>query len=141
VKEIQRPFRFPAVLSRPNRFSIPNIKFYFEQGVEFYSCFYDQIYENGHRDVIQQGNKPNAWSLAAAAKGGHLALVQWLRANGCPWNYLAISNAALNGHLAVVQWLRQNGCSVDFVPISFAALNGHLDVIKWLREDGILMQL
>jgi hypothetical protein len=42
---------------------------------------------------------------------GHLAVLQWLRANGCPWDENTCSQAAWVGHLAVLQWARANGCA------------------------------
>ena len=58
------------------------------------------------------GNQTRAEKLcAAAAAGGHLALLQWLRQNGCSWDEGTCSCAASGGHLAVLQWARQNGCS------------------------------
>ena len=44
-----------------------------------------------------------------AAREGHMEVVQWLRANGAPWDEWAIARAAEGGHLEVVQWLRANG--------------------------------
>ena len=38
-----------------------------------------------------------------AASGGHLAVLQWARAQGCPWDEKTCSSAAENGHLAVLQ--------------------------------------
>jgi hypothetical protein len=46
----------------------------------------------------------------AAARGGHLAVLQWLRANGCQWDWLVCLFAAKNGHKAVLHWARANGC-------------------------------
>jgi hypothetical protein len=45
-----------------------------------------------------------------AAHGGHLAVLQWARANGCDWDRDECSAAAEeDGHLAVLQWLHGNG--------------------------------
>jgi hypothetical protein len=46
---------------------------------------------------------------ASAAEGGHLAVLQWLRDNGCPWDVCTCSHAAMSGNLAVLQWARANG--------------------------------
>ena len=40
----------------------------------------------------------------------YLAVLQWARANGCPWNEHTCENAEGSGHLAVLQWARANGC-------------------------------
>ena len=41
---------------------------------------------------------------------GHLAVLQWARARGCPWNEYTCGNAAESGNLAVLQWARAQGC-------------------------------
>jgi hypothetical protein len=47
-------------------------------------------------------------TCSAAARGGHLSVLQWARAQQppCPWNEDTCSGAALGGHLAVLQWAR-----------------------------------
>ena len=44
------------------------------------------------------------------ARAGHLEVVQWAHANGCPWDEEVCLQAARGGHLAVLQWSRANGC-------------------------------
>ena len=48
-----------------------------------------------------------------AAMGGHLEVLQWARANGCPWDEKTCMHAAEGGHLEVLQWARANGCPWD----------------------------
>ena len=48
--------------------------------------------------------------MKEAAWGGNLELVQWLRGEGCPWDYLTCANAADKGHVEVLRWARENGC-------------------------------
>ena len=48
--------------------------------------------------------------VLAPAEGGHLAVLQWARANGCPWDRYTYRNAALGGHLEMLQWLCATGC-------------------------------
>ena len=50
------------------------------------------------------------WTCEKAAENGHLAVLQWARTQGCPWNRATLSKAAKNGHLAVLQWARAQGC-------------------------------
>ena len=69
----------------------------------------------------------------SAAQGGHLELVKWLRAKGCPWDTWTSSDAAFGGHLEVLRWARSQGCPLDErVPIA-AAEGGHLEVLQWMR--------
>ncbi len=46
----------------------------------------------------------------AAAFGGHLPVLQWVHANGFPWDESTCVAAATSGHLAVLQWAHDNGC-------------------------------
>ena len=40
--------------------------------------------------------------------GGHLEVLKWARANGCPWDWWTCANAAAGGHLEV--WAHENDC-------------------------------
>ena len=48
-----------------------------------------------------------------AARGGHLEVLKWARANGCPWDGRTCAFAAEGGHLEVLKWARANGCPWD----------------------------
>jgi hypothetical protein len=76
-----------------------------------------------------------------AAHGGHLVVLQWLRANGCDWDDyggLICSVAAYGGHLAVLQYAHANGCGLDgdMMTSQAAAKGGHLATLQWLRANG-----
>ena len=60
--------------------------------------------------------------LSAAALGGHLEVLQWARANGCPWNVDTCYQAVGSGHLKVLQWARANGCPWDEVDVLISSL-------------------
>lgn len=74
-------------------------------------------------------------ACAAAAQGGHLRTLQWLRENGCPWNSLTCRRAAEEGHLHVLQWARIHGCPWDGFVCAGAARGGRLDVLQWARAN------
>jgi hypothetical protein len=47
-----------------------------------------------------------------AALGMHLAVLQWLHANGCPWDWCSVRfYATENGHKAARHWACANGCA------------------------------
>ena len=71
-----------------------------------------------------------------SAAGGHLEVLQWARAHGCPWNKHTCEMAARNGHLAALQWARAHGCPWNEHTCMMAALNGHLEVLQWARAQG-----
>ncbi|WZN60758.1 putative ankyrin repeat protein [Chloropicon roscoffensis] len=73
-----------------------------------------------------------------AAFHGHLELVKWLRAKGCPWGISMSLMAALGGHLEVLQWIRGQDppCPWDSGVCYHAASKGHLEVLRWARSQG-----
>jgi hypothetical protein len=76
------------------------------------------------------------YTCSSAAKNGHLVVLQWLHANGCPWNESTCMYAAYGGHLAVLQWARANGCPWDWRVAFWAARNGHTALLDWVRANG-----
>ena len=72
---------------------------------------------------------------AYSAKGGHLAVLQWARAHGPPWNKKTCARAAKNGYLEVHQWARARGCPCDKWTCAWAAKNGHLEVLQKARAN------
>jgi len=63
-------------------------------------------------------------------------VLQWARAQGCPWDEETCSEAAYGGHLEVLQWARAQGCPWDNQTCQRAADGGHLDVLHWARAKG-----
>ena len=45
-----------------------------------------------------------------AAAAGQLAVLQWLRGEGCPWDSSTCDNAVHYGHVETLRWARENGC-------------------------------
>ena len=72
-----------------------------------------------------------------AANYGQLEILQWARANGCPWNEFTCSGAAEGGHLEVLQWLRANGCKWDARTCTGAARGGLLGVLQWGARERL----
>jgi len=64
-------------------------------------------------------------------------MLQWLRAQGCPWNKYTSWSAAMNGHLGVLQWARAQDppCPWDKGTCADAANHGHWALLKWLRTQ------
>ena len=72
----------------------------------------------------------------SAAEGGHLHILQWARANDCSWDRWVCAFAAENGHLEVLQYAHRNGCPWYYWTYAHAAQNGHLEVLKWIRAKN-----
>lgn len=96
----------------------------------------------GHLATLQwaRANDCPLWMneeiCALVAKGGHLKTLQWMRANSCPWGWLTCSYAAGGGHLDVLKWARAHGCPWDQWTCAHAASAGHLTTLQWARANG-----
>ncbi|CAM9526596.1 unnamed protein product [Chrysoparadoxa australica] len=77
-------------------------------------------------------------TCAAAAEGGHLEVLKWLREGPdvCPWGAWICKAAAKGGHLDILKWLRQGPdvCPWNEYTCAAAAEGGHLEVLQWLRQ-------
>ena len=69
-------------------------------------------------------------------ENGHLDIMKWLLANGCPCNNLTFHAASGNGNLDNMKWLRANGCPFGKATFYNAVVNGNQYNIKWLKENG-----
>ena len=79
--------------------------------------------------------------LDISAEYGHLDIMKWLRANGCPFEYEPFSyntfeHAVINGNLVNMKWLLEIGCPFGENAFPYAAENGNLENMKWLLENG-----
>jgi len=80
-----------------------------------------------------------------AARGGHVATLQWIRDNvpvapgKAPFNSSLCVCAALGGHVEMLRWLRADGCPWDTETARGAARGGHLGVLQWLDAQGCPM--
>jgi len=104
-----------------------------------YTCFHAA--KGGHLNILQWARANGCpwwdeWTSHNAAKGGHLNILQWARANGCLWNENTSAFAAEYGHLNILQWLRSNGCPWDELTCYHAAKGGHLNILQWARANG-----
>ncbi|KAL6051640.1 Ankyrin repeat domain containing protein [Balamuthia mandrillaris] len=64
---------------------------------------------------------------------GQLKVLQWARANGCPWNEETSEWAAKEGRLEVLQWAIANGCPWDKQTCKKSATS-RKQMLKWLEE-------
>src|SRR5689334_21762832 len=109
------------------------------------SEFCEKAAELGSFSLLEWARQANgmcrsakAWdksTCAGAAQGGHLEVLKWARANGCPWNEWTCANAAAGGHLEVLKWAREYTCPWNLWTCSMAAQGGHLEVLKWARKN------
>jgi hypothetical protein len=77
--------------------------------------------------------------VPSAARGGHLVVLQWLRAQDppCPWDERTSGSAAGGGHLELLQWSRAQDppCPWNVETCNRAVEEGDLGVLQWLRAQ------
>lgn len=94
----------------------------------------------GHLDVLKwavaNGCPLDGTACDEAAAGGRLEVLEWLRTSGCPWGVRTCAFAAREGHLDILKWLVASGCPWDSSVCSCAASGGRLDILQWARANG-----
>jgi hypothetical protein len=75
-------------------------------------------------------------TLAQAAAGGYRELLEWAIAKGCPKDARACAAAASAGNLPLLRWLRKRHFVWDVRCYVAAAEGGHQDIMRYLRENG-----
>jgi len=90
----------------------------------------------GRTDWVERGGVFNESTCRAAALGGQLRILKWLRDRYCSWDLQTCEGAASNGHLEVLKWARGEGCEWNSITCEEAACNGHLEVLQWARVEG-----
>ena len=75
------------------------------------------------------------YTCASAAEYGELYVLQYLRANGCPWSESTCNTAAEAGHLEVLQWAHENGCPWSNKTCREAAGSGHVHILQYIWQQ------
>jgi hypothetical protein len=75
-------------------------------------------------------------TLWGAARCNELEVVQFLRAQGCPWSALTCSAAAGSGRTDMCAYLHGEKCACSQDTCLEAASNGYCSTLRWLREHG-----
>jgi hypothetical protein len=87
----------------------------------------------------QIGVVASALAMYAAAGRGHTAVCQYLRSERCAWNDSVCSAAAQGGHVSTLHWLREHGCPCDANKVcTAAAAGGSVAVMQYLQQQGLL---
>ena len=111
-----------------------------------YSCFSGHLEATkwllAHGANINLGRPP----YHAAARGGHVNLMIWLKDNNYQTEskdkWTAMHSAALGNQIDAMEWLLAQGERLDarnkdgLTPIYAAAMVGSIDAMKWLAEKG-----
>jgi hypothetical protein len=94
-----------------------------------------------HLLSLQQCPRPIEMSHYAA-RSCNISMLNWLRAEGwCVFDCETCAGAAEGGQLLALQYLRNEGCDWEYDCIAgHAASSGSIEVIEWLRQQqGIEM--
>jgi hypothetical protein len=73
---------------------------------------------------------------AMEARSNELAVVQFLRDQGCPWGECVYCIAAARGHAAICAYLHVARCTWSDIICNEAAINGHSSTLRLLHELG-----
>jgi hypothetical protein len=78
------------------------------------------------------------YTCEGAAKGGQLAVIQYLRSEGCDWSGSSVMcRAARSGSIAMVEWLQQyEGVEIDPRAMAAAASEGQTAMCEYLLNIG-----
>lgn len=69
-----------------------------------------------------------------AARGGHLAVIKWARDRGYPWGRLTCPAAAKGGHLDALKWCLENRAPWQWRAFRYAAKRADMEMLSWLWE-------
>ncbi len=73
--------------------------------------------------------------MAEAARGGHLATLEWGQKSGCQILDCVVIQAAERGHTHVLEWVRVHGRLNDLaqqIAARHATQSGQIKVLEWL---------
>ena len=97
----------------------------------------------GHLNLLKHQQRSHRFTIQdadAAATGGHLHVLQWLRqVHGVTCSFIGANLAASNGHVHVLRWC-ESKCQLraDTYGANLAATNGHVDALEWLADRFIV---
>lgn len=81
-----------------------------------------------------------AWTadtMMAAAGAGQLEAIQYLVAQGVPFDAHAAAEAARGAHAHVLRWAHERGCALDDDVCRALASCGALELLRWARRVGV----
>jgi hypothetical protein len=133
VSMVDKDFLFSLMLTNKNMYNTVHEIY----TIPIKTSYIKMLYSSSLMEWARANGCPwNELTCAYAAEGGHLEIIQWARANGCPWEEWTCACAAEGGHLEILQWARANGCPWDKKTCEYAAKGGHLGILQWANANG-----
>lgn len=89
----------------------------------------------GNRSSISGSRRSRVFTATAcdaAAEGGHLVCLRYLRSRGARWSARTCDLAAREGRLACLAYLLAHGCPHDGITLDWAAIRGRADSLRML---------
>jgi hypothetical protein len=87
--------------------------------------------------LLQNGIAPlNTDSMAGAARGGSLAVCEYLLSRQCPIDADVFMEAAASHYFHILEWLYEHECPMESGACTAAVYARHSDVLCWLYEYG-----
>ena len=122
------------------------LKYLYEHGCAVINeATFSAAARGGHMHIIQwlldMGCTMSPSACAAAAEAGNLELLKWLRKNGCKWDEDSCASAACGGHYQILKWLRENGCEWNSQTCFYIARRGDLGMLKWANSNGCILNV
>jgi hypothetical protein len=75
-------------------------------------------------------------TMMGVADSNTLPVLQFLRAQGCPWDETLSRAAARRGNLEMLRWLQQHGCPWRAYSIlDEAASSGNVELTAWVKQQ------
>jgi hypothetical protein len=78
----------------------------------------------------------DVYDLTAAR--GHIDMLEYLVAEDCDWEKSTCAAAARNGHYSTLRWLHERGCPWDAYSMKTAAAQGgSVDIMLYMQQEGM----
>lgn len=110
---------------------------------DVWGCIYVAALK-GHLNILEFLQEEDGFTLGpsacdAAAQGGNVSVMKWLRSNGCKWNLgVCIHGAAREGKVEMIDYLLDNEEHPfdSELCLVFAAKYGHVNILRLIRRKG-----
>jgi len=89
-------------------------------------------------DVLSTNIVENYKNLCGDAVGRkYFNVLEWLRANGCPWDVNVVKYLAMRGDLQMLKKVKEQGCAIGAEVCDYAAGWNNFNVLEWAIAKGL----